>query len=159
MRIINEQGLALIKKFEGCELKAYLCPAGVPTIGYGHTFAVEMGQTISEAEAEALLREDLKDAEEAVDRLVTTQINENQFSALTSFVFNIGAGVGLSGEPGAFERSTLLSMLNANAQADIVAAQFLRWNKANGEELPGLTRRRHAERALFLGKDWKLCLF
>lgn len=151
MRTINEQGLALIKEFEGCQLEAYLCPAGVPTIGYGHTFAVEMGQTISEAEADALLREDLKDAEEAVDRLVVAPINDNQFSALTSFVFNVGSG--------AFERSTMLSMLNANAQTDTVAAQFLRWNKANGEELPGLTRRRHAERALFLGKDWKLCLF
>lgn len=159
MRHINEQGLALVKEFEGCRLEAYLCPAGLPTIGYGHTFAVEMGQTINEAEADALLREDLKDAKEVVDRLATTQVNENQFSALTSFVFSIGAGTGLSGEPGAFERSTLLSMLNANAQADIVAAQFLRWNKANGQELLGLTRRRHAEQALFLGKDWKLCLF
>ncbi|MEG4149264.1 lysozyme [Microcoleus sp. Pol12B5] len=151
MRCINEQGLALIKEFEGCQLEAYLCPAGVPTIGYGHTFAVEMGQTISEAEADALLRKDLKDAEESVDLLVAVPINDNQFSALTSFVFNVGSG--------AFERSTMLSMLNANAGADTVAAQFLRWNKANGEELSGLTRRRHAERALFLGKDWKLCLF
>ena len=151
MRHINEQGLALVKELEECRLDAYLCPAGVPTIGYGHTFAVEMGQTIGEAEADALLREDLKDAEEAVDRLVTTQINDNQFSALTSFVFNVGSG--------AFERSTLLAILNANAGADTVAAQFLRWNKANGEELPGLTRRRHAEQALFLGQDWKACLF
>jgi GH24 family phage-related lysozyme (muramidase) len=151
MRHINEKGLALVKEFEGCQLEAYLCPAGVPTIGYGHTFAVEMGQTISEAEADALLRKDLKDAEESVDLLVAVPINDNQFSALTSFVFNVGSG--------AFERSTLLSMLNAGAGAETVVAQFLRWNKASGEELPGLTRRRHAERALFLGKDWKLCLF
>ena len=151
MRHINEQGLALVKEFEGCRLDAYLCPAGVPTIGYGHTFAVEMGQTIGEAEADALLRKDLKDAEESVDLLVAVPINDNQFSALSSFVFNVGSG--------AFGRSTMLSMLNANAGAEIVAAQFLRWNKANGEELPGLTRRRHAERALFLDKDWKLCLF
>lgn len=151
MHTINEQGLALIKEFEGCELKAYLCPAGVPTIGYGHTRSAKLGQTISQADADALLREDLADSEDAVDQLVTAPISDDQFSALVSFVFNVGMG--------AFERSTLLSMLNANAGADTVAAQFLRWNKANGEELPGLTRRRHAERALFLGKDWKLCLF
>lgn len=151
MRHINEQGLALIKEFEGCKLQAYLCPAGVPTIGYGHTRSATMGQVITETEADALLREDLKDAEESVNQLVAAPINDNQFSALTSFVFNVGSG--------AFERSTLLSMLNAGAGADTIAAQFLRWNKANGEELPGLTRRRHAERALFLGKDWKLCLF
>ncbi len=151
MRIINEQGLALIKEFEGCQLEAYLCPAGVPTIGYGHTRSAAIGQVINEAEADALLREDLKNAEEAVDQLVTSPINENQFSALVSFTFNIGSG--------AFEQSTLLSLLNAHTDADIIANQLLRWNKANGEELPGLTRRRHAERALFLGKDWKLCLF
>lgn len=143
MRHINEKGLALVKEFEGCELEAYLCPAGVWTIGYGHTFAVEMGQVISETEAEALLREDLKQAEEAVDRLVTVPINENQFSALVSFVFNLGAG--------AFTNSTLLKKINAE-EFD-AADQLLRWNKAGDEELPGLTRRRHAERALFLGED------
>ena len=118
MRIINKQGLELIKEFEGCQLEAYLCPAGVPTIGYGHTRSAKLGQIISQADADALHREDLADSEDAVDRLVTAQINDNQFSALVSFTFNIGAG--------AFERSTLLSMLNANAEADTVAAQFLR---------------------------------
>ena len=150
MRTINEQGLALIKEFEGCRLEAYLCPAGVPTIGYGHTKTAKMGMVITEARAETLLRDDLKDAEAAVNRLVTTPINENQFSALVSFVFNIGASVALGGEPGAFDRSTLLSLLNANAEMDIVANQLLRWNKAGVRELPGLTRRRQAERALFL---------
>ena len=150
MRTINEQGLALIKEFEGCRLEAYLCPAGVPTIGYGHTKTAEMGMVITESRAETLLRDDLKDAEAAVDRLVTAPINENQFSALVSFVFNIGSSVALGGEPGAFDRSTLLSLLNANAEMDIVANQLLRWNKAGDRELPGLTRRRQAERALFL---------
>ena len=105
---------------------------------------------ITEARAETLLKDDLKDAEAAVNRLVTAPINENQFSALVSFVFNIGASVALGGEPGAFDRSTLLSLLNANAEMDIVANQLLRWNKASDWELPGLTRRRQAERALFL---------
>lgn len=147
---INEPGLELIKKFEGCRLKAYLCPAGVETIGYGHTRSAVMGQVISEAEADALLREDLRHAEEAVDRLVTAPINENQFSALVSFTFNLGAQ--------AFEESTLLSLLNANAGAETVANQLLRWNKVDDQEWPGLTRRRHAERALFLGEDWKIYL-
>ena len=142
MRTINEQGLALIKEFEGCQLEAYLCPAGVPTIGYGHTRSVELGQVISKAEADALLREDLVSAEDAVDWLVTVSINDNRFSALVSFVFNVGTS--------AFEESTLLSLLNANAEMDIVANQLLRWNKAGDRELPGLTRRRQAERALFL---------
>ncbi|MEG5173271.1 lysozyme [Microcoleus sp. B3-D7] len=148
---INQNGLDLIKQFEDCQLEGYLCPAGIPTIGYGHTKTAELGAIITEAEAEAMLKDDLKDAEAAVNQLVAVPINENQFSALVSFVFNIGAG--------AFENSTLLAMLNAYASATTVAAQFLRWNKADGQELPGLTRRRHAEQALFLGKDWKVYLF
>ncbi|MEG4406418.1 lysozyme [Microcoleus sp. MON2_D5] len=148
---INQEGLDLIKQFEGCKLEAYICPAGIPTIGYGHTQSATMGQVISEVEADALLRKDLKDAEDAVRTLVTVPIDENQFSTLVSFVFNVGAG--------AFEQSTLLAMLNAYASAETVAAQFMRWNKADGRELPGLTRRRHAEQALFLGKDWRVYLF
>lgn len=139
---INQEGLDLIKEFEGCKLEAYLCPAGIPTIGYGHTRTAKIGQVITETKAESLLREDLKDAEKAVDRLVTAPINDNQFSALVSFVFNVGAG--------AFEGSTLLSLLNTNADTAIVANQLRRWNKAGDRELPGLTRRRQAERVLFL---------
>lgn len=142
MRHINEKGLALVKDFEGCDLEAYLCPAGIWTIGYGHTLSTEPGMSIDETEAESLLREDLRKAEEAVDQLVTVPINDNQFSALVSFTFNIGAG--------ALQESTLLSLLNAGARSEIVANQLLRWNKAGGEALPGLTRRRQAERALFL---------
>jgi len=148
---INQDGLDLIKQFEGCKLEAYLCPAGIATIGYGHTKTAELGAVITEAEAEALLRADLKDAEDAVNQLVTVPINDNQFSALVSFVFNVGTD--------SFEHSTLLAMLNAYASALTVSAQFLRWNKADGQELPGLTRRRHSERALFVGEDWKVYLF
>ncbi len=151
MRHINEKGLALVKEFEGCELQSYLCPAGVWTIGYGHTRSAIPGMLIDKSQAEALLREDLQKTEEAVDGLVTVQINDNQFSALASLAFNIGAFVALAGEAkSAFERSTLLKMLNANAEPETVAAQFLRWNKVGDSELAGLTRRRHAERALFL---------
>ena len=141
---INQKGLDLIKKFEGCELEAYLCPAGVVTIGYGHTATARLGQVISEAEAEALLREDVKDAEAAVDRLISVPLTDDEFSALVSFVFNVGAT--------AFEDSTLLKMLNAEAKT--ASNQLLRWNKgANREELQGLTRRRYAERALFMSDN------
>lgn len=126
-RYINEKGLTLVKEFEGCELEAYLCPANVWTIGYGHTRSVAVGQIISEAEAEALLREDFLDAEEAVNKLVKVPMNGNQFSALVSLAFNIGVFVALGDEErSAFERSTLLKILNAGAEAEAVAAQFLR---------------------------------
>lgn len=151
MRHINDKGLALVKEFEGCELEAYLCSTGVWTIGYGHTLSAAPGMLIDETKAERLLREDLRNAEESVDQLVTVPINSNQFSALVSLAFNIGVFVALGEEErSAFERSTLLKMLNAGAEAETIAAQFLRWNKVGDEESPGLTRRRHAERALFL---------
>jgi GH24 family phage-related lysozyme (muramidase) len=150
MRTINKEGLELIKAFEGCQLEAYLCPANVWTIGYGHTRTAEPDMVIDKAQAESLLKEDLADAEAAVDRLVVVPINENQFSSLISFTFNVGTV--------AFERSTLLSMLNAGAGAETVSSQLLRWNKADGRELYGLTRRRLAEQALYLSKDWKIYL-
>lgn len=139
---INEEGLKILKKFEGCKLKTYLCPAGVPTIGYGHTGSdVTEGMTITKAEAEELLLSDLERFEKGVEDLVKVAITENQFSALVSFAYNVGLNA-LSG-------STLLKKLNAN---DVVSAgdQFLRWNRAGGKELEGLTTRRHAERDLFL---------
>lgn len=142
---INQDGLNLIKSFEGLYLDAYLDPIGIPTIGYGHTQGVEEGMTITEAQAEELLRKDLAEFESAVSEAVEVEIDENQFSALVSFSFNLGAG-------SLFE-STLLKLLN---QGDFQGAadQFPIWNKAGGQELEGLTRRRQAERALFLAKDW-----
>lgn len=142
---INQEGLALIKAFEGLSLTAYQDVAGIWTIGYGHTKGVTAGTTITEAEAEALLRDDVKDAERAVERLVKVAINENEFSALVSLVFNIGEG--------AFARSTALKRLNKGNREEAAAAIEL-WNKAtiNGkkETIPGLVRRRAAEKALFL---------
>lgn len=118
MRHINEKGLALVKEFEGCKLEAYLCPANVWTIGYGHTLSAAPGMLIDETKTEALLREDLQNAEEAVDQLVEVPINDNQFSALVSFVFNVGKT--------AFEQSTLLRLLNFYNGFEEVSAQFLR---------------------------------
>lgn len=140
---INEDGLDLIKSFEGCELKAYKDIVGILTIGYGHTGAdVKENQTISQAEAEEILKEDLERFEKGVtDLCKLVPLNENQFSALVCFTFNVGLG--------AFKSSTMLKLLNAKEYAK-AADQFPRWNKAGGKEVAGLTRRREAERQLFL---------
>ncbi|MEG4071076.1 lysozyme [Microcoleus sp. Pol14C2] len=142
---INQDGVNLIKSFEGMELEAYLDAVDVWTIGYGHTQGVYEGMTITEAQAEELLRKDLAEFEGYVSEAVQVSINENQFSALVSFTFNLG--------PENLFDSTLLKLLN---QGDFQGAgdQFPRWNKAGSQELEGLTRRRKAERALFLGEDW-----
>ena len=139
MKIKN---LDIIKKSEGLRLEAYLpTPNDIPTIGYGHTKGVRMGQRISLAQAEQFLLEDVDWAEDAVNSLVKVKLSQNQFDALVSFVFNIGAG--------AFSKSTLLKYLNAGDYGG-AANQLLRWNKQAGKELKGLTKRRQEERALFL---------
>ena len=138
---ISEAGLDLIKSHEGFRSDAYLCPAGVWTIGYGHTGDVEEGQSVTEEEAEELLLQDVAFAEDAVNSLVEVELSQQMFDALVCFVYNVGVG--------AFEQSTLLRLLN-QGQKEEAAEQFLRWNKAGGKELAGLTRRREAERDLFL---------
>lgn len=138
----SDKGVAQIQDFEGLRLATYKDAVGIPTVGWGHTGPdVKMGVTITRAEAERLLREDLHDFERAVSRVVRVGLNQNQFDALVCFSFNVGAK--------ALENSTLLKKLNAGDYAG-AAEQFLRWNKASGQVLPGLTRRRAAERALFL---------
>ena len=137
-----DSGTQLIKDSEGCKLKAYKCPAGIWTIGYGHTGPdVYAGKVITQQEAEVILENDLKKFVDGVDQLVTVQLTKNQLGALVSFAFNVGLG--------ALKNSTLLKILNQGRYAD-AAEQFLRWNKAGGKELPGLTKRREAERSLFL---------
>jgi GH24 family phage-related lysozyme (muramidase) len=147
---ISSDGLAIIKHFEGRELKAYQDSVGVWTIGYGHTSAagpptVYAGQTITEAEAEEILKKDLELFENGVREMVTVPINSDQFSALVSFSFNVGLG--------ALRDSTLLRLLNSGDYQG-AADQFPRWVKAGGQTLPGLVRRRDAERALFLSQDY-----
>lgn len=139
----SQKGLDLIKSFEGLRLSAYKCPADVWTIGYGTTAGVKQGQTITKERAEELLREDVRRFEDQVLRLVKMPLTQGQFDALTSFVYNLGAGN--------LSNSTLLRLLNAG-DYDGAAAQFERWNKAGGKVLAGLIRRRAAERALFEGK-------
>jgi lysozyme len=135
-------GIALIKQFEGLRTCAYLDAAGIWTIGYGHTGdEVRSGLRIDAAQAEALLRQDLQTAEEAVCALVTQPLAQASFDALTSFVFNVGAA--------AFGGSTLLRKLNVG-DVEGAAAEFERWRYAGGRVVPGLLRRRIAERTLFL---------
>lgn len=137
----SEQGLALTRSFEGLHLEAYRDCAGVLTIGYGHTGVdVHEGQTISEADAESLLRADLADAITCVNRSVKTEILQNQFDALVDFCFNAGRGN--------FQQSTLLKKVNGGDFAG-AAAQFGLWVHAGGVVIPGLVRRRGAEAALF----------
>lgn len=139
----SKTGLALIAAHEGLKLKAYLCPAGVPTIGYGHTKGVRMGDTITPDQADKFLREDLADAEKAVNAQ-GLKINQNQYDALVSFTFNVGVGN--------FGKSTLLKKVKANADDPAIRNEFARWNKGGGKVLPGLTRRRKEEADLYFKK-------
>lgn len=146
---ISNVGIDLIKSFEGCYLKAYKCPAGVWTIGWGTTEPINgikphEGMVITQKQADNLLIKNLNAYENAVNKYVTYSINQNQFDALVSFAYNCGNG--------ALKTSTLLKKLNAG---DVLGAadEFLRWNKSNGKVLNGLTRRRKAERKLFLQEE------
>ena len=128
------------KEFEGCRLSAYLDSVNVPTIGYGHTKGVVMGDTCTQEEAEAFLMSDLHSAITAVENAVTVDLTDEEEGALVDLVFNIGAGN--------FQHSTLLRLLNAGDFAG-AAEQFSQWNHAGALVLAGLTRRRAAEAALF----------
>lgn len=142
----SDKGITLIKQFEGCKLTAYQDSVGVWTIGYGWTQPVDgkpvrAGMTIKQETAERLLKTGLVSYESDVSRLVKVGLTQGQFDALVSFTYNLGAR--------SLSTSTLLRKLNAGDYAG-AADEFLRWNKAGGKVLNGLTRRREAERALFL---------
>ncbi len=148
--LVSAEGLALIKHFEGLYLKAYVCPAGVWTIGYGHTGlahndgSVKAGRVITEGEAVLLLARDLGNVGRSVKALVKLPMTQAQFDALVSFQFNLGK----------LGASTLLKLFNAGDDVG-AAGQFSRWVYAGGERLKGLVRRRAAERAHFEGGDWR----
>lgn len=139
--ILGPAGTALIQSFEQCCLAAYLDQRDIPTIGWGHTAGVQMGDTCTQAQADAWFVTDTGTACKAIRQTVDVAINQNQFDALVSLCFNIGAG--------AFVSSTLLKKLNAGDRAG-AADQILVWNHVNGQVNAGLMRRREAERALFL---------
>ena len=148
---LSPRGLRIIQAHEGLRLKAYLCPAGVPTIGYGTTRGVKMGDEITQAQAVELLAADAERFADAVRRHVDVLLNQNEFDALVSFVYNIGIGLPEDHPkgPSGFRGSTLLRKLNAGDREG-AADELLRWNKGGGKVLPGLVKRREAERRLFL---------
>ena len=147
MRQLNSASLDLIKQFESLQLKPYLCPAGVPTIGYGTTVYPDghkvsiVDPGITEDQALSFLQHDVKRFAQAVQDSVAVVLNDNQFGALVSLIYNIGIT--------AFKTSTLLKTLNVNNLTD-AADQFLVWVYGGGQKLPGLVKRRKAERLLFL---------
>ena len=147
---ISDKGLELIKNFEGCELKAYKCAAGVWTIGYGHTKDVKENDVITKKEADALLEKELEEYTSYVNNAVTQPLNQNQIDSMVSWTYNLG--------PSNLKSSTALKLLNL-AEYEGVPAQLKRWNKAtvNGERkvLDGLVRRREAEALMFEGKPWE----
>ena len=133
----------LLKKFEGCKLKAYRCPAGILTIGYGHTSAagapeVHDGMTITQDEAESILKNDLVKYEQPVANMVKVPLEQNQFDVLVDFAYNAGVG--------ALKTSTLLKKVNAG-DFDALPDELMKWTKGGGKVLPGLVRRRQAEAA------------
>ena len=142
---ISEEGKALIKKFEGCELDSYICSGGVWTIGYGHTAGVKQGDKINQDEADHLLTGDLEEFEGYVSNAVEVALDQNQFDALVAWTFNLG--------PSNLKSSTMLKVLNEENYSK-VPSEMKRWNKAGGKVLEGLIRRRDAEALLFEGKDW-----
>ena len=140
----SKNGINLIKNYEGCRLTAYKCPAGVWTIGYGHTAGVKQGDKITQLQADTLLAVDLQKFEYSVNKAVKKPITQNEFDALVSFAFNVGTGN--------FEKSTLLRLVNMG-QFELAAKQFEKWIYAGGKPLTGLKKRRLAEKTLFLKKE------
>ena len=149
MKVIkaSQKGLDLIKRFEGLELKPYKCPAGIPTIGYGNTYYPSGSKVkltdpvITKEKAEELLKFLLGSYEKSVDSFCRDDINQNQFDALVSFAYNCGVNN--------LKSSTLLKKVNANPQDVTIRNEFMKWNKANGRVLAGLTKRRQAEADLY----------
>lgn len=143
----SQKGLDLIKRFEGLELKPYKCPAGILTIGYGNTYYPSGAKVkvtdpaITAQKAEELLKFLLESYEKDVDSFCRDDINQNQFDALVSFAYNCG--------PRSLKSSTLLKKVNANPKDVTIADEFMKWNKAAGRVLAGLTRRRQAEADLY----------
>jgi len=143
---LNKAGADLIKEFEGCKLKAYQCSAKKWTIGYGNTFfedgtPVVAGNAITQQKAEQLFEIIANDFSAKVAKLVTSKVSDNQFGALVSFAYNCGVNN--------LQKSTLLKKVNANPNDQSIKAEFLKWNKAGGKVLAGLTRRREAESNLY----------
>lgn len=143
--LVSNKAKEFLKGFEGLQLKAYKCPAGVWTIGYGSTGShVKAGMTVTKEQADVLLNKDIAPREDKLTRILgRTPTTQNQFDALFLLAYNIGMG--------AFEKSTLLR-LHRNAEYEEAANEFLKWNKAGGKVLNGLSNRRKIERSLYIGQ-------
>tara|TARA_B110000046_G_scaffold37925_1_gene41455 strand:+ start:2527 stop:2970 length:444 start_codon:yes stop_codon:yes gene_type:complete len=144
---ISEEGISLIKKFEGCKLEAYLDAVDVPTIAYGRTKDVKIGDICTQQQAEDWLEEELVEYEGYVNEAVKVELTQPQFDSLVSWTYNLG--------PSNLNRSSMLRVLNAS-DYDNVPEQIMRWNKAGGRVLAGLVRRREAEAEMFKGNDWSI---
>ena len=143
---ISEDGLELIKKFEGCETTAYQDSVGVWTIGFGHTKGVEKGQTCSIEDAESMLADEMDEYEGYINNMVKVDLQQHEFDALVAWVYNLG--------PTNLGESTMLKVLNGG-QFDRVPDEMNRWTRAGGEILEGLVRRRQAESLMFQNLDWR----
>ena len=156
---LDNAGYLLICEFEGLRLKPYLCSAGVPTIGYGNTFypsgrKVTMRDApITQGTAFAMLKVVADMFAKDVDSLVTSTINQNQFNALVSFAFNVGSDIDQDNIPEGLGDSRLLRFVNANPNDGNIAKEFIKWNKAGGRVIDGLTKRRIKESQLYFTKE------
>jgi len=145
---LSQKGLELIKQFEGLSLTPYVCAGGINTIGYGNTYYMNgkkvtlKDKPLTLQQAEELLKFSLTTYEKAVDSFCRDDISQSQFDALVSFAYNLGTS--------ALQKSTLIKKVNANPKDPTIKAEFLKWNKANGKVLAGLTKRRQAEANLYL---------
>jgi lysozyme len=152
---LDNKGYLLIAQFEGLRLKPYLCSAGVPTIGYGSTFypsgrkVTMRDKPITQETAFWMLKQVANMFAKDVDSLVTSDINQNQFNALVSFAFNLGSDIDADNIPEGLGDSRLLRRVNANPNDPEIAREFVKWNKAGGRVLDGLTKRRLKEAELY----------
>ena len=146
---VNKLGIDMMHHFEGCKLTAYQCPAKVWTIGWGNTFypdktPVKQGDVITQEQANALFETVMNNFALGVKKCLTKEVNENQFSALVCFAYNVGIG--------SLQKSTLLKKININPNDETIAGEFAKWTKAGGKVLLGLVRRRKAEADLYFKK-------
>jgi len=143
---LNKDGIDLMHKFEGCKLEAYLCPAKIPTIGWGNTYyedgkKIKLGDKITQQRADELFILIAEDFAKRVRNLLKKTLTENQFNALVSFTYNVGVAN--------LNKSTLLKKVNTNPLDQTIKDEFMKWNKASGKVLNGLTKRRQAEAELY----------
>jgi len=147
---LDSKGYDLIKEFEGFSDRPYKCSANIPTIGYGNTFYPDgkrvsmLDKQITKDYADEIFKYVADNFAFKVSKLIKSKVTQNQFNALVSFAYNVGIGN--------LEKSTLLKLVNINPNDAMIAKQFLRWNKAKGKELKGLTNRRIKESALYYTK-------